>query len=54
MKGIFKFGSADFSNLIRAENYNITPNTRQDIDSYRDADGILHRTALSHYYKQRI
>lgn len=48
MNGIFTFGSADFANLIRAGSYKITPNSRQDLDSYRDADGILRRTALSH------
>lgn len=48
MNGLFSFGSADFSNKIRAESYNIIPNARQDLDSYRDADGVLHRTALSH------
>ena len=48
MKGIFTFGSADFANLIRAESYKITPNARQDLDSYRDADGVLQRNALQH------
>lgn len=48
MEGLFKFGSADFSNKIRAETYKITPNARQDLDSYRDADGVLQRTALAH------
>lgn len=32
---------------IRAESYNVT-NYGQDLDSYQDTDGILHRTALSH------
>lgn len=48
MTGVFKFGSADFANLIRAGSFKINPNSRQDLDSYRDADGVLHRTALSH------
>lgn len=48
MEGLFKFGSADFSNKIKTGSYDITPNARQDLDSYRDADGILRRTALSH------
>lgn len=48
MEGLFKFGSADFSGKIRAETYKITPNARQDLDSYRDADGVLQRTALAH------
>lgn len=48
MDGIFKFGSADFSKKIRVSSYMITPNARQDLDSYRDADGVMHRTALAH------
>lgn len=48
MNRIFTFGSADFSKKIRAESFKITPNARQDLDSYRDADGILRRTALNH------
>ena len=48
MQGLFKFGNADFSNLIRAESYEITPCARQDLDSYRDALGVLHRNALEH------
>jgi hypothetical protein len=48
MENVFKFGNADFTYLIRAESYDITPNARQDLDSYRDADGVLQRTALSH------
>lgn len=48
MTGIFTFGSADFSKKIKAESFKITPNARQDLDSYRDADGLLHRTALNH------
>lgn len=34
--------------FIKAESYQITRNI-QDLDSYRDADGILHRTALEHF-----
>lgn len=48
MRDLFTFGSADFSNLIRAETYEIAPCSRQDLDSYRDAQGILRRTALEH------
>ena len=36
------------SRYIKAESYSITKNG-QDLDSYRDADGKLHRTALSHF-----
>ena len=32
---------------IKAESYNVTKNI-QDLDSYRDANGVLHRTALDH------
>lgn len=32
---------------IRAESYTVYKNV-QDLDSYRDANGVLHRTALSH------
>ena len=45
---LFKFGNVSFKGLIRAESYEITPNARQDLDSYRDAMGLLHRTALEH------
>lgn len=48
MDTLFKFGSADFANIIRSGSYKITPNARQDLDSYRDADGVLRRTALAH------
>lgn len=33
---------------IRAETYSITKN-EQDVDSYRDANGVLHREALEHW-----
>lgn len=45
---MFQFGSYKFSRMIRADTYKITPNARQDLDSYRDANGELHRTALDH------
>lgn len=48
MQNVFYFGSCAFDNLIKADSLSITPNARQDIDSYRDANGLLHRTALSH------
>ena len=34
--------------MIRAETYIVTKNG-QDLDSYRDGDGKLHRTALEHW-----
>ncbi len=33
--------------FIKAESYKVT-RLVQDLDSYRDADGVLHRNALSH------
>lgn len=45
---LFSFGSANFNNVIKADSYKITPNARQDLDSYRDADGVLQRNALAH------
>ena len=33
--------------FMRYETYQVTYNT-QDLDSYRDADGVLHRNALTH------
>lgn len=33
--------------IIKAETYNATRNV-QDMDSYRDANGVLHRNALAH------
>lgn len=33
---------------MRAETYKVTKSTL-DLDSYRDANGVLHREALSHY-----
>lgn len=44
----FSFGSCTFDHLIKAETYKITPNARQDLDSYRDTNGLLHRNALAH------
>lgn len=32
---------------IKSQSYSVTRNI-QDLDSYRDADGVLHRTALDH------
>ena len=33
---------------IKAESYAVTPNRRQDLDPYRDANGELYRNTLSH------
>lgn len=45
---LFKFGHCSFAKKIKADSYSITPNARQDMDSYRDADGVLRRNALQH------
>lgn len=46
---LLTFGSYKIPlDYIIADTYKITPNQRQDLDSYRDADGILRRNALSH------
>lgn len=37
----------DTKRFVRAESYIVTRNI-QDLDSYRDANGILHRQALDH------
>ena len=34
---------------IYKDSYAITPNRRQDLDPYRDANGKLHRNVVSHY-----
>lgn len=34
--------------IIQAESYKVTYNS-QDVDSYRDANGVLHRDALDNY-----
>ena len=45
---LLKVGDFEFPHkLIRAETYNATMSV-QDLDSYRDANGLLHRTALEH------
>ena len=33
---------------MKLDSYQTSPDQRQDLDSYRDADGILHRTVLPH------
>ena len=34
--------------LMKYGSYQSSPAQRQDLDSYRDADGVLHRTVLTH------
>lgn len=43
---LFKFGDLVFDKYIKYDGYDQTPNARQDLDSYRDADGFLQRNAL--------
>lgn len=45
---LFKFGNLIFDKYIKYDGYDQTPNARQDLDSYRDADGVLQRNALKH------
>ena len=46
---IFKFGNYTIPNEYIAEGgYDCTPNQRQDLDPYTDAEGVTHRNALSH------
>lgn len=41
-------GGTPIDEYIKRSSLDITPNQRQDLDSYRDADGVLHRTVLNH------
>lgn len=44
-----KFGNNVFPEAwIKAGSYTAAPNQRMDLDSYRDANGVLHRTVLGH------
>lgn len=45
---LFKFGNLVFDKYIKYDGFDQTPNARQDLDSYRDADGVLQRNALKH------
>lgn len=45
---LFNFGSFDFLKYIELDSYKITPNARLDMDSFTDANGVLHRGALEH------
>lgn len=33
---------------IKADTYSATPDSRQDLNSFRDGNGVLHRTVLDH------
>ena len=43
---LFKFGNLVFDKYIKYDGFDPTPNARQDLDSYRDMDGMLQRNAL--------
>lgn len=46
---LISFGSYNIPmKYIKYDTYVITPNIRLDMDSYRDADGVLRRYALKH------
>ena len=46
---VFKFGEYIIPNEYIAEDgYDCTPNQRQDLDPYTDANGVTHRNALAH------
>ncbi|MBR3645997.1 MAG: hypothetical protein IKN54_06225 [Lachnospiraceae bacterium] len=37
-----------FDDIIKHDTYKILPSARQDVDSYRDANGYLHRNTVEH------
>lgn len=46
---LLSLGGSDFPlKYVFKESYKVTPNRRQDLDPYRDANGLLHRNTLSH------
>ena len=50
---LIRFGSSSSGaklplKYIQAKSYKVTPNRRQDLEPYRDANGLLHRNTLSH------
>lgn len=46
---LLKVGSVQIPiKYISAKSYKSTPNRQQDLDSYRDADGVLRRNILPH------
>ena len=47
---LLRFGSDNLDlKYIFKDSYSVTPNRRQDLDPYRDANGRLHRNVVSHY-----
>jgi len=46
---LLKFSGDNFPlKYVFKESYKVTPNRRQDLDPYRDGNGLLHRNTLSH------
>lgn len=46
---LIKIGSANFPlTYVFTNSYSITPNRRQDLDPFRDADGYLQRNVVNH------
>lgn len=46
---LLSLGGSNFPlKYVFKESYKVTPNRRQDLDPYRDANGNLHRNVLSH------
>lgn len=46
---LISLGGSNFPlKYVFKESYKVTPNRRQDLDPYRDANGNLHRNVLSH------
>lgn len=46
---LLKAGSYEIPlRYMKLDSYKSSPDQRQDLDSYRDADGVLHRTVLAH------
>lgn len=46
---LVKIGSFNFPmEKIKADTYNATPDSRQDLDSFRDGNGVLHRSVVEH------
>lgn len=49
---LIKMGSGETPlplSYIKVQSYKVVPNRRQDLDSTRNANGVLQRTVLDHY-----
>ena len=46
---LIKMGDSVFPNAyILEKSYKVSPNKRQDLDPFRDANGVLHRNVVNH------